>query len=229
MFKVVLFLILIALPFTISAQILTERSFVNTGLAFVNHDYDYDAVKSGKISVVPVFGFFKVDKKKNIDEFQVYDISFREVEYISLIPPIGFATQPASGSANRTFSISAAYHKIISLNKKSTSKFHLGIGFGVLTFYDYLKTIPVVSTSFPATVSTVGIASSIKPVINYMISDRIFLGISTALYVGETTKRTHRIMNPAFTQPEERISYIETTFLTNNAFNLQMLLGINLR
>ena len=72
---------LIACPLAINAQILSEEAYVYTGIAFNNYNSDLDAIKSSNLSLTPVFGLYKIDKKKNINDFQLYNISFRKEEY----------------------------------------------------------------------------------------------------------------------------------------------------
>ena len=194
-------MLLIIFPVCLSAQKEAGTKFIYSGL-----NYSPGITKQ----IAPILGFYLVDKKKNINDFQLNRINFDK------------------SAINTDFHISASYHKIIGLNKKSDSKFYLGIGLGVSLYCKYKANRPTLSSTFTSGSAAIGTVLSVKPVINYAFTKKLYLGISTDLGLVDQAIASSRYDNPILTAEQQRVTAFDTNILGLSNLNFDLTLGFKI-
>jgi len=196
-----LLIILLALPFSTYAQRAVQSQFVYVGLSYFPNSFD---------RLSPIIGFYQVDQKNNINDFQFNEINFSKRPGIT------------------ASSMSLSYHKIIGLNKKSTSKFYLGLGLGASLYFNQTARQPKTSTSFPSANTELGSVLSIRPVINYSFTERFFLGLSANIGLLDQSIASSRYENPAIPINQQKQTQILIDVYHPNYTSFNLILGFKI-
>lgn len=163
------FIILLTLPFSLLAQKEVGSQFIYTGL-----NYSPNTVNQ----LLPIIGFYHVDKRNNLNDFQLNQIGYKK------------------GPETNAVNLSCSYHKIIGLNKKSDSKFYLGLGLGASLYYFRAINRPLNPAIFLAANTKIGTVLSIQPTLNYNFTEKFFLGISANAGIVDQSISFARYENP---------------------------------
>jgi len=171
----------------------------------------------------PLMGYLFSDSRANLNEILIKDLNLFTIdrtEYINFSNPILLEEKI------NYFSVATSYHKTIKLNKEKAPKWFLGLGGGVSAYYTRYNTKPYISTYFPFTENKAGLQWSIKPLIQYSLSDRVFIGVSSLLNVMEQNIHVEKEENPGIPLSEQKTTSFNTLFFPSQLFEHQIQVGI---
>jgi len=175
-------IILTFVPFSLFSQLDSNKHYVYAGLNYTGFSGAYDVSSVTFAETVrlvrPIIGLFALDKRNNINEFQISEFEFTSRDNYTYTYDNAGNSILDGGSKNIRSRLGLSYFKVIRLNKNRSQKFTYGIGLGTSLVYDRLKTIPNVSNSFPTRNLTFYNTLIVKPVFNYMVSSKVFMGAS---------------------------------------------------
>ena len=203
------------------AQFEPSNFFLYTG-ANALRDINNGATRTTLNQITPILGIYKVDKKRNINEFQFNE--FRSTKYQRDL----YITNGSGLQEEKITSLSVSYHKIIGLNKKKESPIYLGLGIGTQVYFKHRNYINDSPSVFNRRTTKVGSLLSIQPVINYSLSQKLFIGASSSFYPLDLSATAQRTENPTVPQNQQSTYSLGMDYLNKREFNLQLIIGVNL-
>jgi hypothetical protein len=196
-------LIFVLMPVLSFSQLNDAKTMLYAGFKYTNP-------YAGLHQISPIAGIYLKDKKNNLNNFEIHNFNFTRTP----------------GSANTTFNL--AYHKMIMLNKKSESRFQFGVGFGGSLFYNRYRRTPIYSSQFETKSTSTGITYSLKPLVNYRITDKLFIGFSPLFRFAETYLTFSEYKNPALPENQQKVTTMNFNTINPLRLNLNFNIGIRL-
>jgi len=155
----------------------------------------------------PSIAFQWRTKKNNFHEIELSQVWFGKVATKSEeIDRQTNQKETQGGQETWKSSFSLRYEYVLNFRKKATTKLVPSIGFGAGTYFNRSKTEPLVSNSFPAATTQLGLKLYVTPRLSYYFNPRWFLDVNLPICASDLNMTRFKVENPAFTSAQQTSS-----------------------
>lgn len=230
-------LFLLVFPFVVNANDSTKSIGVYTGISNFSESLNYSSVGNPvnndlsiyKSSISPIFGITLALKKTgDLHNIAIDRLTYNKESLMLYNNPLDSVNiSVVGGYSNTRFNTGLSYHYVFRLNKRKAPSWFFGVGVGLGINYSLNKQNSLFAQYFPSTRHDLVGVTSIKPVINYHISSRVFAGISVISGLFMQSISFDKTANPAYPINQQKTISFET-FPFNYSNVLQFQVGVRL-
>jgi hypothetical protein len=181
-----------------------------TAAAFFSPGTTYSRQTSEQKFLQPSVAFQISSKKKNIQEFELTDLTIARRE--TVLKQIHVIDPHITGQHVTTSSIALRYEYVHIFFKKKDHKLVPGLGIGIAPFYSRVQTSPFVTSDYPTTVNIIGARALITPRLTWYASNRLFADINLSACIMEHYYNWNISKNPTLTANAQRSDLIHVNF-----------------
>jgi hypothetical protein len=172
-----------------------------------NPSYLEESANTSLQILQPTIAFQWKSEKGNFHEIELTSLSWGKVgaETVVTYDSTSSGIRVAASDLT-TADISMRYEYILVFNKEKYSKVVPSVGFGVNPYFGNVRYSPEVSSSFPASETTVGIRTFITPRVTYFMTSRLFVDVNLPVCITDAGIFIDEVDDPAIPVDQRSIS-----------------------